>query len=243
MFSYEIKQNKYIHYKKNNLNNLKKINHISSLRIKKESIQNRINFFKDNIIKNNNNKKIIFLLDFQNILSLSERTNKIYSIFNNKNTSYILNKDDSEALRMQKVILKDSENFIRWKNFINDRILLLIGNKNSEAKINFRSNRLGYINILIHIQDNAIILNFISKYNTVRTFLDNCMPFLCNSLKKKGIKLEKYNIFSSLQHQEINNYTNFSDKNNYFSHKYPRKTNMYEKKNNFRKYPIIDCYV
>lgn len=224
------------------------MNVLQDMQIKNRSYQKIMHILRDNIdtIQHEHNRKILFPLDvknFSNPLLLFKENNNNDSALGQENVLYNLNKIASDQLGIQKIFIKSLKNFVVWSNLINRKILQLILNKNSQAEIHLKDGSLGRINIFMHMKDNAIKLNFVTQDNIVRVFLDDCMPFLRNSLKKEGIKLEKYNILSLLKNQKVN-YDDISS-NKYINNASQdhTKINMYEKKNNSDKYKTIDYYV
>lgn len=244
--SHQIQENKNQYknnIKQNNqtykLNNINKVKNLQFSKIRSQDLQKKIKFCKEKINIIHDNKKIALALDFkiaQNNLERSNIDNKFSTIINNQYKSNILNQEEFESLNIQKIVLKSSNNFIEWKNSINQKILSLISKNYSQVKINLKPESLGSINIIINMKNDNIILQFVSTHNKVRMLLNECVPFLSNELKKQGIKLKKCNIFSSFKHYTNNNYKTCSKKYINDIDKFEKKINIYEKEINFIKY-------
>ncbi|WP_367678091.1 flagellar hook-length control protein FliK [Buchnera aphidicola] len=174
---------------------------------------------------------------------LSKNINKIdYSI---RNTHVLKDFNKKELLKknVDPFFFIDSKNSIEWKKSISQKILLSISNKENQAKIYLQPENLGSIYIKIKMKDDQAILSFISNNNEVRIFLNNCVPFLRDSLNKSGISLRKVNIYSSLKNIRMkDSKKNFNEKfvNSY---KLQEILNIYKKSTGLIKRQEIDVYV
>ncbi|WP_425619702.1 flagellar hook-length control protein FliK [Buchnera aphidicola] len=236
------KNNKiYEHYPINKSSNL----HFSQT--KNQSYQKQLNWFIKNIDFSDHDKKIVFTSDvnkFKNDLDFPKIENKIYTEINHQNKLNLLSSNELDLLNIQKIVLQDSNNFIKWKDFISQKILSFIAHNNSHAKINLKPESLGSINIIMNIKNNNIILQLISENHKVRILFNKCIPFLSHELNKQGMILEKCNILSSLKHyRNIYNNKKCSKKSIDSINQFQKTINTCEQKSSFMEYKKIDWYV
>ncbi|CAL4326141.1 Flagellar hook-length control protein [Buchnera aphidicola (Brachycaudus tragopogonis)] len=224
------------------------LNNLHLIKLKHQYDDKKINFYNTNNgdIKNINNEKNFNSINVKNskeILFLSKNINKIdYSI---RNTHVLKDFNKKELLKknVDPFFFIDSKNSIEWKKSISQKILLSISNKENQAKIYLQPENLGSIYIKIKMKDDQAILSFISNNNEVRIFLNNCVPFLRDSLNKSGISLRKVNIYSSLKNIRMkDSKKNFNEKfvNSY---KLQEILNIYKKSTGLIKRQEIDVYV
>ena len=224
----------------NQTNELNNISITNNLYLKK--INNQIsNIDKSKVKFTKDEKKIIFPLNIKknkDVSSLYKNFNTIDNMIDKRNLFKIFHKQEAMKLHIEPLILNDTKNSIEWKKLISQKILLSIFNKYNQAEIHLKPEYLGSIHIIISMKNNAVILKFISKYNEVRKFLDSYMPFLRNSLTKNGIKLEEFNIYSSLKNEKLKIYKNIDYINNF-----KKIFNIHEKNLNSTKHTPIDVLV
>ncbi|WAI11847.1 MAG: flagellar hook-length control protein FliK [Buchnera aphidicola (Macrosiphum albifrons)] len=228
---------------KNEFKKTDKLNNISiinDLCLKK--INNQISDINKSKVKlKKDEKKIIFSFNIKknkNISSLYKNVNTIGNMIDKRNLLEIFHKQEPIKLNIKPLILNDTKNSIEWKKLISQKILLSIFNKYNQAEIHLKPEYLGSIHIIISMKNNAVRLKFISKYNEIRKFLDSYMPFLRNSLTNNGIKLEEFNIYSSLKNKKLKIYKNIDYINNF------KKTfNIHERNLNSIKHTPVDILV
>lgn len=229
-----------------NENEFKQTNELNNISITNNLYLKKINNQISNIDKSKvkftkDEKKIIFPLNIKknkDVSSLYKNFNTIDNMIDKRNLFKIFHKQEAMKLHIEPLILNDTKNSIEWKKLISQKILLSIFNKYNQAEIHLKPEYLGSIHIIISMKNNAVILKFISKYNEVRKFLDSYMPFLRNSLTKNGIKLEEFNIYSSLKNEKLKIYKNIDYINNF-----KKIFNIHEKNLNSTKHTPIDVLV
>ncbi|WP_284443263.1 flagellar hook-length control protein FliK [Buchnera aphidicola] len=229
-----------------NENEFKQTNELNNISITNNLYLKKINNQISNIDKSKvkftkDEKKIIFPLNIKknkDVSSLYKNFNTIDNMIDKRNLFKIFHKQEAMKLHIEPLILNDTKNSIEWKKLISQKILLSIFNKYNQVEIHLKPEYLGSIHIIISMKNNAVILKFISKYNEVRKFLDSYMPFLRNSLTKNGIKLEEFNIYSSLKNEKLKIYKNIDYINNF-----KKIFNIHEKNLNSTKHTPIDVLV
>ncbi|QIQ41692.1 MAG: flagellar hook-length control protein FliK [Buchnera aphidicola (Microlophium carnosum)] len=236
-------KNTYNHIRE--LNNINIRNNVYSKKINHKFFQKKISM--SNINKNNikcveDAKKIIVPTDIKknkNVLF----TSKYENVINRGSSLKVFNQPKDMKLCIEPLFSNDSSNSIKWKKLISQKILLSISNKFNEVEIHLKPEYLGSIHVVINMKNNAATLKLISKYNEVRMFLDDYMPFLRDSLTKNGIKLEEFKICSSLKNNKLKIYKNSFYKNMHRTDNFKKMLNIYEKKTDFTKYKLIDICV
>lgn len=199
----------------NQINDKNTTNMIKNLHLKKLSDQ----FTQKGINISHVNKKHADLIKYikknkSNVL-LYKNINKINSVITRRSSLQIFDRKEHVKSNIELLFLNNSKNSIEWKKLISHKILLSISHKDNQAEIHLKPESLGIIHIFINMKNNAATLKFVSKYNEVRTFLDSYMPFLRHSLIKNGIKLENFDICSSLKNKKSKNHNNLFYKNIY----------------------------
>ncbi|QFQ32950.1 hypothetical protein FQV33_02430 [Buchnera aphidicola (Aphis fabae)] len=94
---------------------------------------------------------------------------------------------------------------MQWKKAISQQVLLSISNKENKAEIRLQPESLGSIYVKIQMKDDQAKLKFISDHTEIKNFLNNCIPFLRDSLNKNGIFLKKVNISSFFNSEKNKN--------------------------------------
>ncbi|QCI15771.1 flagellar hook-length control protein FliK [Buchnera aphidicola] len=248
----KLHENKYTLLQINPLKNFNQTHNLYLKKLNNEFFQKNKNFFyedRKNIKFLKNEKNFYYLENIKNqkntFLS-SKNKNPIEIFINQKFLSKEFDKKEKEDIKSFKLplFLSNEKKIIKLNKLISQKILFSIANKNNKAEIHLKPEFLGTIHININIKNNnQAMLNFISYSNEVRTFLDNHMSFLRDALKKKGIKLKKFNIYSSFKNKNLINHKKFLYNNIFDTYKLRSNSNKY--KNNLEeiKYKSIDIYV
>ncbi|QCI18642.1 flagellar hook-length control protein FliK [Buchnera aphidicola] len=173
---------------------------------KKSHNQHIFNKFNNlNIVKNKKNcikcsKNFIYFKNHKNNASsifssknIQKNQNSIYEL----NYFKKINENNSFKSNKKSIFFSNLKENIQWKKAISQQVLLSISNKNNRAEIRLKPEYLGSVYITINMKDDQAKLKFISDNKEVKNFLNNCVPFLKDSLIKNGIFLKKINICSS----------------------------------------------
>ncbi|WP_226856619.1 flagellar hook-length control protein FliK [Buchnera aphidicola] len=166
-----------------------------------------------NIIKSIKNS----IKDSKNFIYFKNRINNISNILDSKNTHKNQNSiceinslkktDVNNVFKLNKkstLFLSKKEN-MQWKKAISQQVLLSISNKENKAEIRLQPESLGSIYVKIQMKDDQAKLKFISDHTEIKNFLNNCIPFLRDSLNKNGIFLKKVNISSFFNSEKNKN--------------------------------------
>lgn len=132
---------------------------------------------------------------------LSKNTNKIENI--TKLINFSNDKISRSKSNLKSFIFSNLDLNVKWKKVINQQILLSISKKEKQAEMHLKSDFFGSIYIKMKIEKNYVTLNFFSKNQEIKIFLDNCIPLLIDSLIKNGIQLNKINIYDSFCTKKI----------------------------------------
>ncbi|QCI17493.1 flagellar hook-length control protein FliK [Buchnera aphidicola (Acyrthosiphon lactucae)] len=233
----------------NELNNIRITNNLDSKKTNNQLFQRKTNIpkvYKNKMKFIEDEKKVILPLDTKKnkkFIFFSKNINKIDNIIHRRNSFPIFNKKEHIKSYIKPLLSNNTKNSIEWKKLISHKILLSISNKNNQAEIHLKPESLGSIHIVINMKNNAATLKFISKYNEVRMFLENSIPFLRNSLTEHGIKLEKFNISSSLTNKKYKNYKNLFSKNINYLDSFKKNLNIYKNDLDLKNFKPIDIYI
>ncbi|QCI16344.1 hypothetical protein D9V60_00395 [Buchnera aphidicola (Aphis craccivora)] len=228
-------KNKCILYGNYNIDNLSKkscnkrtFNEISNLNIIKR---------KTNFIKNSKN-----FIHFKNCIN--NISNMIFSKNTHKNQYSICevnslkktNENNFSKLNKKTMFILNKKENIQWKKAISQQVLFSISNKENKAEIRLQPEFLGSIYVKIQMKNDQAKLKFISDHIEIKNFLNNCIPFLRDSLNKNGIFLKKVNISNSF---------NLEKNKNLFISEYKPKISSIIKNfyKNFTQKKVIDMYV
>ncbi|QCI16914.1 hypothetical protein D9V62_00395 [Buchnera aphidicola (Aphis helianthi)] len=204
-------------------------NKISNLK----NIQNKKNFIRDN-------KNFMYFKNYKNniseISSSKNMKNNQYSI-SEINSLKKINEKNSFKLNKKSIFVLNSKENIKWKQAINQQVLLSISNKENKAEIRLKPEYLGSIYIKIKMENDKAKLKLISDNLGIKNFLNNCIPFLEYSLIKNGIFLKDVNISSTFNLEKNKNL--FISDNCHLS-----KSNIFKKfYKNLNQKQLIDMYV
>lgn len=205
--------------------NFSEINNLKVFKNKKNSIKES----KDSIFFKNHTNNTSNTLVAKNIY---KNQNFIYEI----NSLKKIDKSHFFELNKKSMFFLNNEKSVQWKKAISQQILLSISHKENKAEIRLEPIFLGAIHVKIKIKNNQAQLKLISDHIEVKNFLNNCIPFLHNSLIKNGIFLKKVDIYNSFGSKKNQNLS--------FSKNIPRMSNKIKKfYENSKQKTFIDMYV
>ncbi|WP_053940062.1 flagellar hook-length control protein FliK [Buchnera aphidicola] len=206
-------------------NNFSKINHLTLIKNKKNSVKASKNSI---LFKNHINSASHACV----IKNLYKNHNFIYEINSLKKTD----KSNFFELNKKSTFFLNNKKSLQWKKAISQQVLLSISNKDNRAEIRLTPMLLGTIYVKIKIKNNQAQLKLISDHIEIKNFLNSCIPFLHDSLIKNGIFLKKVNISNAFDTQKNRNLSRLKNM--------PRMSSemqMFYK--NFKNNACVDTYV